>query len=168
MRELQKLLRRNLSEMWCCSRPIPFCPGDGNFQNYSNGPDERRLRSRKRLLQPDSLGSLVACQLNATRKTQVKLRHPSQRILSCHNQRSRPHRENSTAEPSRGKPFLKTETDCCWRFGSTKMPGRSRLLILAKFLESWIPAQRVPDRVQPQKRWCNNHWRHKEGVIVGC
>src|SRR5215471_1592781 len=42
MRELQKLLRRNLSEMWCCSRPIPFCPGDGNFQNYSNGPDERR------------------------------------------------------------------------------------------------------------------------------
>src|SRR4029450_2930064 len=54
------------------------------------------------------------------------------------------------------------------RFGSTKMPGRSRLLILAKFLESWIAAQRVPDRVQPQKRWCNNHWGHKEGVIVGC
>jgi hypothetical protein len=43
----------------------------------------------------------------------------------------------------------------------------SRLLFLAEFLESGIGAQSVPDRIKPQKRWRNNHWRRQEVIIIG-
>ena len=32
------------------------------------------------------------------------------------------------------------------------------LLFLAEFLEAWIGAQRIPERIEPKKRWRDGRW----------
>jgi hypothetical protein len=52
-------------------------------------------------------------------------------------------------------------------FNSSKNCRQSVLLFFAEFLEARIGAQRIPERIEPQKRRRNNHWGRKKGVIIG-